>query len=63
MDVGLLIWGNRGGKIMFEIMGSFIVLFLFLFSYIQLKKIRQHETNPYFDGIDASVTHDSDGDM
>ncbi|MGE7882338.1 hypothetical protein [Bacillus sp. NPDC094077] len=48
---------------MFEIMGSFIALFLFLFSYIQLKKIRQYETNTYFDGIDASITHDSGGDM
>ncbi|MDT3493448.1 hypothetical protein NLU03_03115 [Bacillus toyonensis] len=48
---------------MFEIMGSFIALFLYLFSYTKLKKIRQDETNTYFDGIDASVTHSSGGDM
>ncbi|KMN46763.1 ABC transporter permease [Bacillus sp. LK2] len=51
---------------MFEVVGSFIALFLFLFSYIQLKKIRHQETTTYFDGLDgihASVTHDSGGDM
>ncbi|WP_179885139.1 hypothetical protein [Bacillus paramycoides] len=49
---------------MFEVVGSFIALFLF--SYIQLKKIRHQETTTYFDGLDgihASVTHDSGGDM
>ncbi|MCW9130541.1 hypothetical protein COJ48_19115 [Bacillus cereus] len=57
---------TRGGKMMFEVVGSFIALFLFLFSYIQLKKIRHQETTTYFDGLDgihASVTHDSGGDM
>ncbi|WP_377866375.1 hypothetical protein [Bacillus sp. R86525] len=51
---------------MFEIVGSFIAILLFLFSYIQLKKMRQHETTTYFDGLDgvqASITHDSSGDM
>ncbi|PFJ03923.1 hypothetical protein COI88_17565 [Bacillus cereus] len=56
----------RGGKMMFEIVGSCIAILLFLFSYIQLKKMRQHETTTYFDGLDsvhASITHDSSGDM
>ncbi|MBJ8103904.1 MULTISPECIES: hypothetical protein [Bacillus cereus group] len=51
---------------MFEIVGSFIAILLFLFSYIQLKKMRQHETTIYFDGLDgvhASITHNSSGDM
>ncbi|MGE6537230.1 hypothetical protein [Bacillus luti] len=51
---------------MFKIAGSFIAILLFLFSYIQLKKIRHHETTTYFDGLDgvhASITHDSSGDM
>jgi len=57
---------TRGGKIMFEIVGSFIAILLFLFSYIQLKKIRHHETTTYFDGLDgahASITHDSGGNV
>lgn len=51
---------------MFEVVGSFIAILLFLFSYIQLKKIRHHETTTYFDGLDgahASVTHDSGGNV
>ncbi|MEA1009719.1 MULTISPECIES: hypothetical protein [Bacillus cereus group] len=51
---------------MFEIVGSFIAIILFLFSSIQLKKIRHHETTTYFDGLDGahvSITHDSGGDM
>lgn len=56
----------RGGKMMFEIVGSFIAILLFLFSYIQLKKVRHHETTTYFDGLDGvhtSITHHSGGDM
>ncbi|SCN43462.1 Uncharacterized protein BC067498_01302 [Bacillus cereus] len=51
---------------MFEFVGSFIALTLFVFSYINLKKIRHHETTTYFDGMDgihASITHESGGDM
>ncbi|EEK85283.1 hypothetical protein [Bacillus tropicus] len=56
----------RGGKMMFEFVGSVIALILFIFSYIHLKKIRHHETTTYFDGMDgihAGVTHESGGDM
>ncbi|MCH4567221.1 hypothetical protein [Bacillus sp. ES1-5] len=56
----------RGGKMMFEFVGSVIALTLFVFSYINLKKIRHHETTTYFDGMDgihASITHESGGDM
>ncbi|EEM00244.1 hypothetical protein [Bacillus mycoides] len=56
----------RGWKMMFEIVGSFIAILLFLFSYIQLKKVRHHETTTYFDGLDGvhnSITHDSGGDI
>ncbi|MED1180771.1 hypothetical protein P4U13_10325 [Bacillus paranthracis] len=56
----------RGGKMMFEFVGSVIVLTLFVFSYINLKKIRHDETTTYFDGMDgihAGVTHESGGDM
>ncbi|ADY20722.1 hypothetical protein P4T49_11975 [Bacillus paranthracis] len=51
---------------MFEFVGSVIVLTLFVFSYINLKKIRHDETTTYFDGMDgihAGVTHESGGDM
>lgn len=57
---------TRGGKMMFEFVGSVIALTLFVFSYIHLKKIRHHETTTYFDGMDgihASITHESGGDM
>ncbi|MGG3520181.1 hypothetical protein ABES33_09455 [Bacillus pseudomycoides] len=50
----------------FKIVGSFIMILLFLFSYKQLKIIRIHETDTYFDGLDgmhASVTHESGADM
>ncbi|KFN03366.1 hypothetical protein DJ93_3814 [Bacillus clarus] len=50
----------------FEIIGSFIAVFLFLFSYKQLKKIHHQETSTYFDGLDSmhvSITHDSSTDM
>ncbi|MEI4621987.1 hypothetical protein KFD70_12375 [Bacillus pfraonensis] len=53
-------------KMLFEIIGSCIVILLFLFSYKQLKIIRSHETGTYFDGVDgvhASVTHESSADM
>ncbi|HGA0508792.1 TPA: hypothetical protein ACIQMB_000654 [Bacillus pacificus] len=56
----------RGGKMMFEFVGSVIVLTLFVFSYIHLKKIRHHETTTYFDGMDgihASISHESGVDM
>lgn len=53
----------RGGKMMFEFVGSVIALILFLFSYMHLKKIRQYDTSTYFDGIHASITHDSGGEM
>jgi len=56
----------RGGKMMFEFVGSVIALTLFVFSYINLKKIRHHETTTYFDGIDgvhASISYESSGDM
>ncbi|RFT63550.1 hypothetical protein D0U04_24595 [Bacillus clarus] len=56
----------RGGKMIFEIIGSFIAVFLFLFSYKQLKKIHHQETSTYFDGLDSmhvSITHDSSTDM
>ncbi|AAS40392.1 MULTISPECIES: hypothetical protein [Bacillus] len=56
----------RGGKMMFEFVGSVIALILFVFSYIHLKKIRHHETNTYFDGMDgihAGVTNESGVDM
>ncbi|HDX9628243.1 TPA: hypothetical protein ROY30_001900 [Bacillus cereus] len=56
----------RGGKMMFEFAGSVIALILFVFSYINLKKIRHHETTTYFDGMDgihAGVTNESGGDM
>lgn len=56
----------RGGKMMFEFVGSVIALILFLFSYMHLKKIRQYDTNTYFDGMDGtytSITHDSGGEM
>lgn len=56
----------RGGKMMFEFVGSVIALILFLFSYMHLKKICQYDTNTYFDGMDgthASITHDSGGEM
>lgn len=51
---------------MFEFVGSVIALTLFVFSYMHLKKIRHHETTTYFDGMDgihASITHESGGDM
>ncbi|HFK1528512.1 TPA: hypothetical protein ACGXM6_002223 [Bacillus cereus] len=48
---------------MFEFVGSVIALILFLFSYMHLKKIRQYDTSTYFDGIHASITHDSGGEM
>jgi len=51
---------------MFEFVGSVIALILFVFSYINLKKIRHHETTTYFDGMDgiyAGVTNESGGDM
>ncbi|WP_170953265.1 hypothetical protein [Bacillus thuringiensis] len=51
---------------MFEFVGSVIALILFLFSYMHLKKIRQYDTNTYFDGMDgthASITHDSGREM
>ncbi|HHK5534738.1 TPA: hypothetical protein ACQUHH_003196 [Bacillus mobilis] len=51
---------------MFEFVGSVIALTLFVFSYINLKKIRHHETTTYFDGVDgihAGVTNESGGDM
>ncbi|PQZ59732.1 hypothetical protein CQZ94_02405 [Bacillus sp. MYb209] len=50
----------------FEIVGSFIAILLFLFSYIQLKKVRHHETTTYCDGLDGvhtSITHNSGGDI
>ncbi|WP_459500953.1 hypothetical protein [Bacillus sp. C1] len=50
----------------FEIVGSCIVLFLFIFSYKELKVIRMRETSTYFDGIDgvhASMIHESGADM
>ncbi|WP_242241497.1 hypothetical protein [Bacillus cereus group sp. BfR-BA-01309] len=56
----------RGGKMMFEFVGSVIALILFVFSYINLKKIRHHETTTYFDGMDgihAGVTNESGEDM
>ncbi|MDV5067114.1 hypothetical protein R0153_14705 [Bacillus sp. W1] len=53
----------RGGKMMFEFVGSVIALILFVFSYIHLKKIRHHEMTTYFDGIHAGITHESGGDM
>ncbi|HHQ2458837.1 hypothetical protein ACTFRN_08605 [Bacillus cereus group sp. MYBK245-2] len=56
----------RGGKMIFEFMGSVIALILFVFSYTHLKKIRHHETTTYFDGMDgihAGGTHESGGDM
>ncbi|MGN4447163.1 hypothetical protein ACTFOB_19970 [Bacillus cereus group sp. MYBK79-1] len=56
----------RGGKMMFEFVGSAIALTLFVFSYINLKKIRHHETTTYFDGMDgihARGTYESGGDM
>ncbi|MDZ5607273.1 hypothetical protein U2I54_09180 [Bacillus pseudomycoides] len=49
-----------------KIVGSVIIIFLFLFSYKQLKIIRSHETGTYFDGLDgvhASITHESGADM
>ncbi|EMA6342136.1 hypothetical protein ACO11K_000402 [Bacillus cytotoxicus] len=51
---------------LFEIVGSFITILLFLFSYKQLKTIRHHDTNTYFDGLDglhAISTHESGSDM
>ncbi|PFV77369.1 hypothetical protein COL05_20150 [Bacillus sp. AFS059628] len=48
---------------MFEFVGSVIALTLFVFSYINLKKIRHHETTTYFDGMHASISHEIDGDM
>ncbi|HFJ9340159.1 MULTISPECIES: hypothetical protein [Bacillus] len=51
---------------MFEFVGSVIALTLFGFSYINLKKIRHHETTTYFDGMDGihtGVTNESGGDM
>ncbi|WP_243521236.1 hypothetical protein [Bacillus pseudomycoides] len=50
----------------FKMVGSCIMILLFLFSYKQLKIIRSHETGTYFDGLDgvhASVTHESGADM
>lgn len=51
---------------MFEIVGSFIAILLFLFSYKQLKLIRNEDTSTYFDGLDgvhASINHESGADM
>ncbi len=51
---------------MFELVGSVIALISFVFSYINLKKIRHHETTTYYDGMDgihAGVTNESGGDM
>lgn len=56
----------KGGQMMFEFVGSVIALTLFVFSYMNLKKIRHHETTTYFDGTDgihAGVTNESGGDM
>ncbi len=53
-------------KLVFKMVGSCIMILLFLFSYKQLKIIRSHETGTYFDGLDgvhASVTHESGADM
>ncbi|PFK31103.1 hypothetical protein COI93_21520 [Bacillus cereus] len=50
----------------FKIVGSFIMILLFLFSYKHLKIIRSHETGTYFDGLDgvhATATHESGTDM
>ncbi|KEK23616.1 hypothetical protein [Bacillus gaemokensis] len=50
----------------FEVVGSFIAILLFLFSYKQLKIIRIHETSEYFDGLDdvpVSITYENGADM
>ena len=55
----------RGGKMMFEFGECYSFNFIFIFLYA-FKKIRQYDTNTYFDGMDgthASITHDSGGEM
>lgn len=46
----------------FEIVGSFIAIVLFLFAYTKLKMIREHETYIYYEGVDSAPSFSSHED-
>ncbi|ENQ3104841.1 hypothetical protein SAMN04488168_10285 [Bacillus sp. 491mf] len=46
----------------FEIIGSFIAIVLFLFAYTKLKMIREHETYIYYEGADSISSYSSHED-
>ncbi|MEH7461007.1 hypothetical protein V7166_02580 [Bacillus thuringiensis] len=46
----------------FEIVGSFIAIVLFLFAYAKLKVIREHGTYIYYEGADSTSSFSSHED-